>query len=430
MYASGAVRYQVRVDAEVNGVRRQQKRRFKTVKEAVAYRKQAIADSVAGKLVPSTDLTVKRAIEEWLDAQRVAEGTKAAYTSALAPVVERYGKRRVQTIEKADVEKLISDLRDGNGPGGRRWARTSINPMRARWDSVWEDLVEQGKLPRNVVELVRPLRKRDDPIAATAGMLDLSDRLTDDEVKALEAAHPATPAEGHMRSPGYIAAMRAPMIALALIGLRRGEMAGLRWSSVDLDKDGMKVAEMTRIAVRGRIIEQSVGKTAAASRWLPLPEPTIAVLRAAKLRQEAEAKRYGAKWLGGEDAFVLTQQNGRPCSPRTLDSWWRDSLVAAGVPHRRLHASRHTAASRLIAMGVTPAEVALWLGHSDGGELVLRTYAHVHREDLRAVAAALDYTKARVLPEDRGPVHPVQQEIPSRLLAEMGFEVDEGGSLV
>lgn len=425
------MRFEVRIDAEVNGVRRQQKRRFTTVAEATAYRKQAIADSVAGKLVPTSELTVKRAVEEWLDAQRVAESTAAAYKSALAPVVERYGKRRVQTIEKSDVEALIKDLRDGNGPGGRRWSRNTINPMRARWVAVWEDLVEQGKLPRNVVELVKPLRKRDDPIAATAGMLDLSDRLTDDEVKALEAAHPTTPpAEGHMRSASYLAAMRAPMVTLALVGLRRGEMAGLRWSSVDLEAETMKVAETTRIAVRGKIIEQSVGKTGAASRWLPLPEPTLVVLRAAKARQEAEAKRYGSRWRGGEDGYVLTQQNGRATSPRTLDDWWRRSLIAAGVPHRRLHASRHTAASRLIAMGVTPAEVALWLGHADGGELVLRTYAHVHKEDLRAVAAALDYTKERVVPEDRGPVHVLNEEIPPRMLAEMGFDVGEDGQLV
>ena len=42
-------------------------------------------------------------------------------------------------------------------------------------------------------------------------------------------------------------------------------------------------------------------------------------------------------------------------------------------PHRRLHAARHTAASRLIAAGATPSAVAAWLGHADGGTLVLRS---------------------------------------------------------
>lgn len=430
-YESGTVRYEARVDAEVNGTRRQQKRRFKTVKEASDYLKQARADAVAGRLVPTTGLTVKRAVEEWLEAQQLAPAARAAYAAALAPVVERYGKKKAQSIEKRHVVDLIKDLREGNGPGGRKWARTTINPMRARWQSVWEDLVEQGKVARNPVELVKPLRKRDDPVATTTGLLDLSDRLSDAEVTRLEAAHPATPlAEGHMRSPGYLAAMRAPMIALGLIGLRRGEMAGLRWSSVNLAEGTMKVAETTRIAVRGAIIEQSVGKTEAASRWLPLPEPTLLVLRAAKARQDAEKKRYGARWKGGDDPFVLTQQDGRPTSPRTLNDWWKKALAAAGVPHRRLHASRHTAASRLIAMGVTPAETAAWLGHSDGGELVLRTYAHVERDDLRQVASALDYAKERVLPGDRGPVHWLNEDVPTRVWREAGFDIDENGGVL
>ena len=161
-----------------------------------------------------------------------------------------------------------------------------------------------------------------------------------------------------MRSVPYLAAMRAPMIALGLLGLRCGETAGLRWSSINLDTGTMQVAKITRIAVRGTIIEQGIGKTESCERWLPLPDPTLAVLRAATGRQDAERARYGERWRGGEDPFVLTQQNGRPCSPRTLNFWWNDWLAAAGVPHRRLHAARHTAASRMVSMGVSPAEVA------------------------------------------------------------------------
>lgn len=214
------------------------------------------------------------------------------------------------------------------------------------------------------------------------------------------------------------------MIVLGLLGLRRGELAGLRWSSIDLEHGTMKVADKTRIAVRGKVIEQSIGKTESAGRWLPLPDPTLRVLRAAKARQDAEKNRYGDSWKGGDDPFVLTQQNGRPTSPRTLNFWWNDALVAAGVSHRRLHASRHTAASRLIAMGASPAEVARWLGHADGGELVLRTYAHVHKDDLRSLASALDYSRARVVPEDRGPVHVVDQELPAHAVESLGMVRD------
>lgn len=88
------------------------------------------------------------------------------------------------------------------------------------------------------------------------------------------------------------------MIALGLLGLRRGEMAGLRWSSLDMDKGTMKVALTTRVAVRGKIIEQSVGKTESAGRWLPLPDPTLAVLRAAKPVRMPRGRGTGDSWWG------------------------------------------------------------------------------------------------------------------------------------
>ncbi|MBU8815080.1 hypothetical protein KL864_04050 [Mycolicibacterium goodii] len=57
--------------------------------------------------------------------------------------------RPVRKIVKADVEKLVVEFCDGTGSRGV-WARTIINPMLARWRSVWKDLQAQGVLPRNV----------------------------------------------------------------------------------------------------------------------------------------------------------------------------------------------------------------------------------------------------------------------------------------
>ena len=48
--------------------------------------------------------------------------------------------------------------------------------------------------------------------------------------------------------------------------------------------------------MRGKVIEQNAGKTRSASRWLPVPEWALLVLREANARQEVEKKRYGAKW--------------------------------------------------------------------------------------------------------------------------------------
>lgn len=396
VFPSGAVRYEVRIDTTdaAGKTRRGARRRFTTPKAAAEALAAAAADARAGRLVAREGLTVSQAVSQWLAGQRLAPTTRAAYEAALAPLTEFYGDRRVQTITRADAEALIAALRVGGGPGGRHWGRSTINALLARWRAIWADLIDQGILGRDVLAGVKPLRKRDDPDAYD-GVLDLSKRLTDDEVAALVSAHPpvAEVAPPPRRdTPAGRAALRAPLVHLALAGLRRGELAGLRWSDVDLDAGTIAVAAQTRIAVGGKEIH-GTGKTMSARRRLMLPTPLLDVLRLVRERQQRAREIYGDAW--SDDGYVIALANGRAASIATLNSWWRESLSAAGVAHRRLHDARHTAASRLISMGASPATTAAWLGHSDGGALALRTYAHTDADDLSAAAALLDYSKPR-----------------------------------
>lgn len=142
-------RYEVRLEVTgPDGVRHQRRRRFRTVKEAIDAHATVTAERAAGTFTAPSELTVKVACEAWLAGKRIKPTTHAAYSAALAPVIDRYGDRPVQKILKSDVEKLVVELRDGTGGRGK-WARTSINPMLARFRSVWKDLQAQGVLPRN-----------------------------------------------------------------------------------------------------------------------------------------------------------------------------------------------------------------------------------------------------------------------------------------
>jgi integrase len=67
---------------------------------------------------------------------------------------------------------------------------------------------------------------------------------------------------------------------LAFTGLRRGEIAGLRWSDVDLDADTLTVAQ-NRISYSKTIVE-GTPKSRASRRVLPLPDRLAAALRTAK----------------------------------------------------------------------------------------------------------------------------------------------------
>jgi integrase len=61
----------------------------------------------------------------------------------------------------------------------------------------------------------------------------------------------------------------------------------------------------------------------------------------------------------------------------------------AGVPHHRLYDGRHTAASLLLAQGVSPRVVMEVLGHSSFA-LTMNTYTHVMEPLMRDAAEAMD----------------------------------------
>ncbi|WP_078311309.1 MULTISPECIES: site-specific integrase [unclassified Mycobacterium] len=371
--------YEARVSyVAPDGTRVQPKRRFKTVDEAKDWYSKTTSELAAGTHTAPSDLNVGQAVEAWLTAKsaRVKPTTGDAYSAALAPVVDKYGDVLAQKITKLDVETLITELRTGSTDRGV-WKRTSINPMLARWKTVWADLHAQGVLARNVVALVEPLRK---PSGEPAMKVD--DSLTEEEVEQLCVAH----AEG----ADEYARRREAFVHLALLGLRRAELAGLRWSAVDLDAEAPTLTvRATRVATAAGTVEQSDAKTISSARTLPIPPHVVPILRRARVEQLHTQLASGNKWVGPTDGYVFCHDLGAPLSPRTLNAWWKKSLEDAGLLHRRLHASRHTAASLLNLRGAPVTMIAAWLGHADGGVLAMRVYVHTPGEVLTETAALL-----------------------------------------
>lgn len=369
------VRYEARINATLRGGDRlQNRKRFATVDEAKDWHSKTSADLAAGTHTTPSDLTVREAVVQWLTAKSacVKPTTADAYTAALAPVVDKYGDAPAQKITKLDVETLITELRTGSTDRGV-WKRTSINPMLARWRTVWADLHAQGILARNVVALVEPLRK-------PSGELDLKidDSLSEAEVEQLCALH----GEG---SDEY-ARRRELFVHLALLGLRRAELAGIRWSAVDLTADTPTISvQATRVPTRAGIVAQDDAKTISSRRTLPIPPHLLPIIR----RVRHAKVRLGVRWEGGEDWHLFCHDFGKALSPRTLNAWWTRSLTDAGLDHRRLHASRHTAASLLALRGCPVQIIAAWLGHADGGVLAMRVCVHTPGEALGGAAALL-----------------------------------------
>lgn len=160
-------------------------------------------------------------------------------------------------------------------------------------------------------------------------------------------------------------------VALAL-GLREGEIIGLRWPDVDFDKGVLSLGWQLQWFDRRPVFSRPKGKDAA--RLIHMPAPVVQALREHRIRQEQERMRAGDQWTGLGTVFA--KANGAPYRGEGVYQHFQRLLKRAGLPPRRFHDLRHSTASLLLAMGVSIDEVSDVLGHSDLN-FTKRTYAHL-----------------------------------------------------
>jgi integrase len=367
--SSGARRVEVVVDLgpdPATGRRRQSRRRFTSIDDANAWHAETSTTVRRGEYVHRARETVAEAVELWLGTRRnVRPTTLAGYRDALAPVCLHLGAVTVQALSRREVETLVDDLLTGglvraDGRARRPWSPRTVTLMLFCLESVLDSFVREGRLARNVVEYVeRPAQRAREMQTWTAAEVETF-------LGSLERDRDAA------------------AWLLALHGLRRGEVAGLRWSDIDFDALALTVSS-ARVEVQGHPVE-SAPKTDRGRRTLPLTTDLVTALKTLRTQQAADRLLVGEAWQ--ESGFVIVDPLGRPLSPSVLSSRWQRAVRRAGVPRIRLHDARHTAATLMHLRGVPVAVISAWLGHSTAA-FTMRTYVHSQADELRGAADVL-----------------------------------------
>lgn len=164
-------------------------------------------------------------------------------------------------------------------------------------------------------------------------------------------------------------------------GIRRAELAGLRWLHVDLGAGTLKIAR-NWLRSGGKDIDKDT-KTHQI-RTLALDPSTVEVLAEHRVRYLDLQSELGLEPT--EDAFLFSAQPAfdRPYSPSRVTHRYSDMCAELGIDSH-LHALRHYSATELLAAGVDLRTVAGRLGHGGGGATTLRVYAaFVAEADRRA----------------------------------------------
>ncbi|WP_300268293.1 site-specific integrase [Microbacterium sp.] len=201
---------------------------------------------------------------------------------------------------------------------------------------------------------------------------------TSEEVERFLAAIPRNP---------YRAAF---MLAVGL-GLRSGEVRGLRWSDIDFDRGTISV--MQTASVLGGEIVYGEGKTDSARRVLPMPDFIRDVLREQRVR--ANEQRLRAFTWEDHD-LVFPGRHGRPLSTNTLLMQLDAICEDAGVPRLTFHHLRHLCATLLLKQGVSPRIAQRILGHASS-RVTLEVYQHVTEELLEGTMQDVDDALGKLL---------------------------------
>ncbi len=340
---------------------------FRTKKAAQVHLNSVLSKVQSGEWKPDQPLTVRQLlVEHWLPAQ-VSRNRRPATISQYRFVVDKWivphiGDHRASGLTPSHVQAFVETLRRSKSLSGRpglspRSVQLAVGTLK----SAYKFAVESELISRNPIANVRR--------------------------PALQQRAMNSWSESQARK--FLAQTRGDTFAAAWAllltrGLRRGELCGLRWEAINLDV-GTATILNTLVVVDGKV-QTSTPKTSSGRRSIPLDASLVSLLTAHRKRQSEDRLRAGSAWT--DTGYVFADQLGRPISPEVISDCFDRLAKASGLPRIRLHDTRHTAASLMLASGVSVKVVQEMLGHSSPA-ITLAIYAHTTPSMAREAGEAL-----------------------------------------
>lgn len=289
--------------------------------------------------------------------------TYEGYAYTAGPIKPALDRAPLDKLTPEHVQQLLTGLLERGGKDGHGLSPRTVQYVRATPRRALGQALKWGLVTRNVAALVEPPKGRRaeaQPFTAEEARA-LLDSVAGDRLVALYA------------------------VALTL-GLRQGELLGLRWEDLDLDRGVLRVRQQLRHMKRERPTFKRL-KTRASRRDLDLPPRLVERLRAHLERQWSERERKGDAWQ--EHGLVCPSAVGTPMIPRNLARQFQLLLRRAGLLARRFHDLRHTVASLMFARGLEATTVQRVLGHSSIA-VTNNTYVHLMAATKRRAAEIMD----------------------------------------
>jgi integrase len=328
---------------------------FKTEKEALARKQEALDELAKGILAVGPQQTVQQFLEYWLEDVYKPTVRLSTFRNCRILVnkhiIPAIGHIKLQKLTMRQVQSFYAKkLRDGAKASRVKSIHTTLHTA-----------LEHARLSHlvsaNVTSDIRvPQREKSE-----------KQPLTPDQIVLLLQAAKGYQLEGLL------------VLAIAT-GMRQGEILGLRWSDIDLELGMLRVSR-TVTYVTGYGCVEGEPKTAKSKRNIMLPQFVTDTLNRHRVNQAEKKTLAGLSWI--DRNLVFPNHDGDFLISVTLLRRFRRLLKEVGLPCIRFHDLRHSAATLLLGMGVSLKVVQELLGHSSI-DITADIYSHVlppiHRE--------------------------------------------------
>ena len=319
----------------------------KTRREVDEKLTKAKANRDDGLVFDADNLTVGRYLERWLtDSVRdtVKATTYESYERLIRlHLVPTLGRLKLKNLTTTHVRGLYREKLDhGLSP-------TSVQRVHALLHKALKQAVHDGLVPRNITETVKAPRQSRKEIST----------LTREQ-----ARHFLNTAKGDRLAALYLLAIHT--------GLRQGELLGLKWNDVDLDRGTLQVRRILSAAKEGPTFTTPKSNK---GRSVRLTTQAVQALRDHRTRQAEEKLKHDRVWQ--DHSLVFTTLVGTPLNRHNVFSRsFKPLLRDAGLPDIPFHGLRHSFATFMLAGGEHPKVVQEMMGHS-GIRVTMDFYSHV-----------------------------------------------------
>lgn len=164
-----------------------------------------------------------------------------------------------------------------------------------------------------------------------------------------------------------------PLIYFTVVfGLRRSEVLGLKWDSVNLETNTITIKHT--VVRQVNVYEKDDTKTKSSFRSYPLTEDIKSILLDLKVKENSNRVLFGNEYIDND--YIFKWDNGKMYDPDYVSKKFKKLLKQNNLRVIKFHALRHSCASLLVANGFNIKDIQEWLGHSDI-QTTANIYAHL-----------------------------------------------------